>query len=282
MPKVSVPSLLAALTVWLLNAAQAAEKPPGPSVRPAHVSVEYALDFIGIPFGHTNYDIHISRDSYRASSHFETRGIVSAFWESTIDASASGQFTPAGMLPREYDSYHRRGQKRQRVKLTYGTDRIPLLVAEPPYDVHKYPVTDAQKKEGIDPVSNATAILAGLSQSAAKPCGTTAAVFDGRRRYDIDFTWLRDEPVKLQNGLFDGKAHLCLLHYNQIAGFKPKILKEGRALPPAYVLLGEIPSAGSSRGHYLVPLKLWAWTGFGTVTGTLTQMNIEEETSTKD
>ena len=101
-------------------------------------------------------------------------------------------------------------------------------------------------------------------------------MFDGRRRYNIEFTFLRDEPVKLENGLYSGKAHLCQLHYNQIAGFKPKLLKEGRALPPAFAWVAEIPSAAAPHGRYLLPLKLWASTGFGTVTATLTQMKVED------
>jgi hypothetical protein len=115
-----------------------------------------------------------------------------------------------------------------------------------------------------------------VRESAASPCGTSAPVFDGRRRYNIEFTDLRDEPVKLENGLFTGKAHLCQLHYNQIAGFKPKILKEGRELPPAFAWLAEIPSPSAPHGHYLVPLKLWASTGFGTVTATLTQLKVDD------
>ena len=108
--------------------------------------------------------------------------------------------------------------------------------------------------------------------SASKPCGETVRVFDGRRRYNIEFSWLRDEPVKLE-GLYSGNAHVCQLHYNQIAGFKPKILKEGRALPPAFGWFAEFPNAAMPNGHYLLPLKLWTSTGLGTVTATLAKKN---------
>jgi hypothetical protein len=281
MPKgrVSISALLAFASL-AISPPSSAEKSAGPSpAKEGRVGVAYSIDFIGIPFGHTTYDIRIAGDSYRTSSHFETGGVVSAFWQATIDAAANGQFTSAAIEPSEYDSHYARGDKHQRVKLTYGRDRLPTLLAEPPYNVHKYPVTDAQKKEGVDPLSAATSVLAGEHQSASSPCGTMAAVFDGRRRYNIEFTFLRDEPVKLENGLFNGKAHLCQLHYNQLGGFKPKILKEGRALPPAYALLGEIASSSAPHGHYLVPLRLWAWTGFGTVTATLSQLKVEDGAS---
>jgi uncharacterized protein DUF3108 len=275
-----VPGLIALALALSFAAcsAKAAEKTASlGNTKAGHVGVGYTIAFLGIPFGHTQYDIHVGGNGYHTDSHFETSGIVSAFWQATIDATAVGQFTSTGISPAEYDSHYRRGGKPpRRVKLTYGHDGMPVLFADPAYDANEYPVSDTEKKEGLDPLSAATSVLAGIRESASNPCGTMAAVFDGRRRYNIEFTYLRDEPVKLENGLFTGKAHLCQLHYNQIAGFKPKILKEGRELPPAFAWLAEIPSASAPHGHYIVPLKLWASTGFGTVTATLIQMKVDD------
>lgn len=272
------PALFVCLMVGCLarsGAEEAAASNPPMSPKGGHLQIEYRIAFLGIPFGRTQYDIHIARDGYRTQSHFETSGIVSAFWQAVIDATANGQLTQTTITPAEYDSHYARGDKRQRVKLTYRPDRLPTLLAEPAYNVHRYPVTDEQKKQGIDPLSAATSVLAGTSQSTADPCGSKAAVFDGRRRYDIDMSYMHDEPVKLDSGLYSGKAHLCELHYNQLAGFKPKILKEGRALPLAYAFMAEVQNPAAPRGHYVVPLKLWASTGFGTVTATLTQLKTE-------
>jgi hypothetical protein len=249
-----------------------------PSSGAESVGFEYSIAFWSIPFGHTHFDAQIGHDSYRTQSHFETSGVVSAFWQATIDASSTGQIAGRTVSPTLYDSFYRRGDKHQRVKLSYGTDRMPITYADPAYDTRKYPVSDAQKKEGLDPLGAGTSFLTGMRANPANPCGTVAAVFDGRRRYNIEFTWLRDEPVKLENGLYSGTAHLCQLHYDQIAGFKPKILKEGRAMPPAYAWVAEIPSDHAPNGHYLLPLKLWAATGYGTVTVTLTHMKVDSET----
>jgi len=279
MPKVPAAILLLSL-LPAAGAAPGAEKlvslPPADAAR---LNVDYTIAFWSIPFGHTSFDIRLTPASYQTSSHFETSGIVSAFWQSIIDASSTGQLSARGISPTLYDSFYRRGQKQQRVKLTYGPDGMPVTFADPPYNTRKYPVTETQKKDTLDPLGAATYVLTGIRENASNPCGTVAPVFDGRRRYNIEFTWLRDEPVKLDNGLYSGKAHLCQLHYNQIAGFKPKILKEGRALPPAYAWFADIASATAPYGHYLLPLKLWSSTGFGTVTATLTQMKIGDNGS---
>jgi hypothetical protein len=279
-----MPKIPAAIALTLALSASGAAAPAQQKVASlgasgGTVSFDYSIAFWSLPFGHTHFDAQIGPTSYRTQSHFETSGIVNAFWQSIIDASSTGQIAGRSVSPTLYDSFYRRGSKHQRVKLTYTAEGMPVTFADPPYNTHKYPVTDAEKKDGLDPLGAGTSFLIGAHASAASPCGTLAAVFDGRRRYNIEFTWLRDEPVKLENGLYSGSAHLCQLHYNQIAGFKPKILKEGREMPPAYAWVAEIPSAGAPNGHYLLPLKLWASTGFGTVTATLTQMKIGNDAS---
>ena len=161
------------------------------------------------------------------------------------------------------------------MKVTYNASGLPSTFADPPYKTNKYPVTDEQKKDTFDPLSAVSVMLAGLKEDPSKPCSSVIPVFDGRRRYNIELTYLHDEPVKLDNGLYNGKAHLCLVHYNQIAGFKPKILKEGKAFPPIYAWFAEIPSAGAPSGHYVIALKVWAPMSLGTVVVTLDKLQVQ-------
>ncbi len=251
------------------------------SLEPAKTSsldLSYRLAFWGIPFGDTNYDGKFGSDSYAATSHFKTGGIVSVFWQAQIDANATGHYNARGLEPVLYDSLsQRRAQPQARMKVTF-TGAVPQTFAEPSFDPTTYPVSDAQKKEALDPMSAATLILSGMTADAANPCGKTAPVFDGRRRYNIEFTYIKDEPVKLDNGLFNGTAHLCQIHYNQIAGYKQKIIEEGKKLPPMYGLFADVPSAAAPSGHYVVAVKLWADTGWGTVSVYLTQLNVSGAT----
>ena len=197
------------------------------------------------------------------------------FWQAKIEARSNGQMTPHALSPAVYDSLYQRGaDKKERVKVTFS-GASPAVEADPPYPPAEIPVTDGQKKEALDPLSAVTLILSELKASPANPCGTVAPVFDGRRRYDIEFTYLKDEKPEVDAALWKGTAHLCQLHYHQIAGFKPKILKEGKSFPPIYGWFADIPSATAPGGHYLLALKIWASTGWGTVAATLSQVHID-------
>jgi hypothetical protein len=245
----------------------------GQTSQPGTAGVAYSIAFWNIPFGQTSYEGRFANGGYNVSSHFETSGIVSLFWQATIDASASGRFAGASLAPDRYDSFYRRGDsKKERVAVTFNKGGVTTF-ADPPYDTTKYPVSDAEKREALDPMSAITLVLSGVAADHTNPCGTVAPVFDGRRHYNIEFAYIRDEPVNL-GALYNGAAHLCRLHYKQIAGFKPKILKEGAAFPPIYGDFAEIPAAGAPDRRYIVPLKLWAHVNWGTVSVQITKLDI--------
>jgi hypothetical protein len=245
------------------------------SIEPAStLGVAYTISFWGIPFGHTDFDSKFQERAYSTSSHFETSGIVSVFWQAKIEASSSGQVAPHGLAPAVYDSFYQRGSSnKERVKVTFTT-ADPTVDADPPYNATQYPVTEAQKKEAVDPLSAVTLVLAGIRADASNPCGTVAPVFDGRRRYNIEFTYLKEEKPDVDTVLGKGKAHLCQMHYNQIAGFKPKIMKEGKSFPPIYGWFVDVPSPNAPNGHYVIALRVWASTGWGTVDATLSKLQI--------
>ena len=235
----------------------------------------YSIAFWAIPFGHTHYDGTVSENAYSAKMHFETSGVVSLFWKSKIDATVNGKIGEHSITPVLYDSYSKdRDKPVQRVKVTFDKD-VPQTLAEPPYNTTKYPVTDEQKKNALDPMSAITAILSGVKVTDKNPCGTGVQVFDGRRRYDVGFTYIKDEHVKLGNGLFDGTAHRCQIHYNQIAGYKQKIIEQGRSLPDMYVDFADVPAPNTPNGHYVVAVKLWASLTLGSVTATMDELRVD-------
>jgi Protein of unknown function (DUF3108) len=280
MPETRLRQLLAAACVSAALIVPAFAGAPGTKMAslepntPGTLDIAYSIAFWGIPFGNTNYDGKFADDAYAVKSHFKTSGIVSVFWQSEIDATANGHYDAHEIEPALYDSYSRRSEeKKERVKVTYG-DGPPQVFADPPYSTTKYPVSDAQMEEALDPMSAATSVMAGVTADAQNPCGKVAPVFDGRRRYNIEFTYIKDQKVKLDGGLFDGTAHLCKIKYHQIAGYKPKMIKEGQSWPPIYGLFADVPSASAPAGHFVIALKLWADTWWGTVSVHLTQLNV--------
>ena len=248
---------------------------PARADAPGNLEVGYTVAFWAIPFGHTEYQGAFANAGYNAKMHFETNGVVSIFWNSTIDANANGQIGAHAIAPLLYDSYSQdHNSKKQRVKVTFDKD-MPSTFAEPAYNMTKYPVSDEQKRGSVDPMTAITTLLTGVKVNDKNPCGSGVQVFDGRRRYDVTFTYIKDQPEKLSNGIYAGNVHLCQIHYNQIAGYKQKIVKEGKALPPMYAEFADVPSSSAPGDRYVVAVKLWSTLSLGTVTATLNTLKVD-------
>ena len=247
-----------------------------PDAAPASsVRIAYGLRIGFLPLGKMDLTQQMHPGDYKADSHLETSGLVNLFWKSKIEAHSNGALDHGRLAPALYDSYSvNHNNKTQQVSLTYGRNTPPMLFANPPYKTKKYPVSDEQKKGTLDPVSALVFMTTGVSASEKSPCGTVAPVFDGARRYDVVLEYQKTADVSLTNGLYSGPVFVCQVHYKQIAGFKQKILEEGKALPDIFAWIAALPARNDSHAHYLVPLRIWTATGFGTAEALASRVNL--------
>ena len=108
-----------------------------------------------IPFGSTSFDDPRSDNAaYQTNSHFETSGIVSTFWQAHHRRAAprARSRRAASLRPRTIPSTAAAPPSTSGCKLTYAADGMPVTFADPPYNTQKYPVTDDEKKAGLDPL----------------------------------------------------------------------------------------------------------------------------------
>lgn len=232
----------------------------------------------GITIGKVDMDATIRGDEYHVVSNLETSGVVNAFWQSQIQATSSGKIGAKSFEPSLYDSFYTgRSDKKQEVSLTYESGNPPRLYADPPYNVTGYEVTPDAQKSTFDPLSAVMFLASGVGAQADNPCGVTAPVFDGRRRYNIEMTKLKDTTISMDNGLYKGHAVLCSIRYHQIAGFKPNILKQNESFPAIQAWVALMPSNITGR-NYVVPLRVWANTQYGLVAVVATQLKIDGAT----
>ncbi len=244
------------------------------------LAATYSLSFWGITFGHIQYSDTLGGNRYAAKAHFETQGMVGFFWKSVIDATASGSANARGVTPVLYDSYSRnRDHPLQEVRLSYA-DGDPSIFFDPPIDPIRFPVSKDQQKDAVDPMSALVSMLIGASATTGAPCGTGAQVFDGRRRYDVRFTYVKDQKLSLDHGLYNGGAHLCELHFVPIAGYPQRLIMERRNPPRMFADFIDVAATGTPNGRYVVPVKVWAELDLGTVRADLDAITLDGKVST--
>ena len=262
---------LLALAGPALAAGGAASDAAGPASQFQMAMTIYAG---GITLGKMDIDATVRGSDYHAVSNLQTSGVVNAFWQAEIQATSSGKVGAKNLSPALYDSFDiNRTGKKQEVSLTYDSSNPPRLFADPPYSTTGYEVKPEDQKATLDPLSAVMFIVSGAG-TAGTPCSVTAPVFDGRRRYNIEMSKVKDVDIKMDNGLYAGKASLCQIKYHQIAGFKPRVLKANEAFPTINAWVVTYPSA-TKGGDYVVPLRVWADTPYGLVAVVANSLKID-------
>lgn len=215
----------------------------------------------GFNLGNIGIKSSFSGSTYSAVSRLKTAGVVNSFYEAVIDATSVGSLNGHGLEPEKYDSNTVNEKQSQKVGLTYSAAGIQLA-SDPPYNTKRFPVTEEQKQGTLDPLSGLVYSLSGLSHTAQKPCGETVRVFDGRRRYDIELTFVGNDKVKTDGG-YSGPAIKCTVVYKQIAGFKPN-LNKGKPLPVITTWFAAMESSsGGPVKRFMVPVKIMTETPYG-------------------
>jgi hypothetical protein len=132
---------------------------------------------------------------------------------------------------------------------------------EPPVDPDRIPVTDAQRRGVLDPMTGAMLRVPGTGDPLSpEACRTGAAIFDGRMRYDLKLDFKRMETVKAEKG-YQGPVVVCAIYFSPVAGYIPdrpviKYLTAQRNMEIAFA-----PMAGT---RVLVPFRMVIPTPFGT------------------
>jgi Protein of unknown function (DUF3108) len=246
-----------------------------PALTGSQLQMAMTLYAGGVTLGKVDLNATIRGDQYHAVSNLQTGGVVNAFWQSQIQATSTGTVASKEFHPSLYDSFYTgRSDKKQEVSLTYDGNGPVRLYADPPYSTTGYEVTPEQQKATFDPLSAITYLVSGVGAAADNPCAIVLPVFDGRRRYNVEITKIKDTNVSMDNGLYKGHALLCELKYHQLAGFKPKVIKEGANFPTINAWMVTFPSAITGR-NYVVPLRVWADTSYGVIAAVTTSLKID-------
>jgi len=227
----------------------------------------------GITIGKVDMDAKIVGDQYHVVSNLETSGVVNAFWQSQIQASSNGKISSHELQPTLYDSFYTgHTENHQEVSLSYDHGMPVHLYANPPYSTTGYEVKPEDQKSTFDPLSAVVFIASGVGAEPNNPCSVKAPVFDGRRRYDITLTKVKDVDITMDNGLYKGPGLECSIIYKQVSGYKPRVLKDANF--PAITARVAVFRSADGRS-YAVPLRVWAKSQYGVIAAVVTSFKID-------
>jgi len=198
----------------------------GAGARPPAVASHTATyDFYvgGIWAGAIAIDAESGAGTYRAGVSAHTAGIVGFFFDAGVEAETVGRIDATGLSPVRFtaDSHERR--HRQMVEIAYEDATPAAVMAKPAYRIRPWSISPSGQVGTVDPLSAAFQSLTPAPAEAI--CNQTAVVFDGARRWAIEFG-----PPDHEGGAEGGRIG-CDAAYVRIAGFKPTLMGDRARRP---------------------------------------------------
>jgi hypothetical protein len=202
---------------------------------------------------------------YKIQGDFSTAGLGALFANVANRSETEGREAGNTPQPVSFDSETARNGVVQHLSVEYRPDGTPSGTATPP---PKEPVTPIDARQLPGTVDNLTAYLL-LERQLARggSCALKVPVFDGRHRYDLQFSDAGRHVLSPAGGQnFSGPAQACNMVRNEIGGFYvDKTHEEGAQS-------GTIWYASLLPGDLAVPVRMKMETEIGDVTIFLSQL----------
>jgi len=188
------------------------------------LEAEYIATVAGIPIGRGGWVIDIAEDQYTAAASGGTTGILKIFSSARGTSAARGSFSGGGQpVATSYVASIDYDRRMDDVRIALAGGNVTDYSVEPPLPPHpdRIPVTDADRRGVVDPMSSTISRVAGNGDPVSpEACSRKVAVFDGRVRYDLRSEFKRIEMVKAEKG-YQGPAVVCAVYFVPVSGFVP-------------------------------------------------------------
>ncbi len=191
-----------------------------------------------IQLGRARIEATVSGATYAARGDLETAGLAALFSDARAIGASTGDQAPFPLRARTYSLDHAyRGEKR-----TWLVDwsQAPVAVATAPGNPFQteVPPTEAQRREGRDPLSTILAMGAHITQTGR--CDGVFRVFDGLYVYDMTMRSAGNGRYRRRG--IDLPVVKCALRQQRVAGYRFRADLE-KKLPEAEIWFGTPPGA---------------------------------------
>lgn len=223
---------------------------------------EYSLSVRGFPIGSAQLRAQLADGQYEIELSSRLTGLVRIFSDGAGLASASGTEADGGLRPARYGHRWTEEDETETVNVAFAGSDAKTIEIDPPVKRPKryVPVQPEHMRGVLDP---ATAFIwPTASEDGPRVCGRVLPVFDGKRRFDLSFTFNRQERFEARDGSYSGPAFVCSIRYTPIAGHRVK--KEAVQSMAANTDM-EVWMAPLGDGSHVAPVRLRVGTKYGRI-----------------
>lgn len=175
------------IAVLILLALAASPVMAGPADR---LDLRYRVSWAGMPIAEIRLQHRQNERRYRSDVEVETIGLLDQLLSYRAQARATGDHRATDLVPKKYRNAYQSSRKSRRILIRFDPDSGDVVELEITKrgEPDRSKVPESLQKGVVDPL---TAFFRLRQQAASAMAGGSgdgfaAAVFDGRRRYDLD------------------------------------------------------------------------------------------------
>ncbi|MGY4328993.1 hypothetical protein ACVWWG_003410 [Bradyrhizobium sp. LB7.2] len=194
-----------------------------PAAAQGKLEAQYEASLAGIPVGRGAWNIDIGDDVFAAAASGGTTGLLKSFAGGSGTGASQGRVVNGALVATGYQASTTTSKKTEEIRITLDKGNVKdfAIVPEPPVDADRIVVTDAHRRGVWDPMTASLVRVPGTGDVLSPDaCHGSAAVFDGRMRYELKLDFKRMETVKAEKG-YHGPVVVCSLFFVPVAGYIP-------------------------------------------------------------
>lgn len=234
-----------------------------PANAQGRLDAKYEASLAGLPIGKGAWIVDVSEDQYSAAVSGATTGLMKSIGGGNGTGTTQGRITAGQFAPLSYVSTVNYGKKAEVIRIALGGGNVKdsTIEPQPPESPDRIPVTDAHRRNVLDPMTGSLLKVAGTGDPVGpEACRKTLSVFDGRMRYDLRLEYKRMETVKAEKG-YHGPVVVCAVYFTPIAGYVPDRVSIKYVAAQRNMEIWFAPIAGT---RVLAPFRITIPTPLGT------------------
>jgi hypothetical protein len=244
---------------WLLPAVLALLASPAAAADKITLRVE-VFGMGGMHVATDRTTIEETGSTYAIAGDLKTSGLAGMFQEFQSHATTRGRLAGTGAQPETYAADIRRDSGERHDKVDFRA----VATASGSSTVEGKGGAAAPPRDTVDPLT--AYFLVERRLGIGGDCAMNVSVFDGRHRYNLQFTDAGDQKLSASGGQhYSGDTKACKMKRENVAGYPTDRLE----MPQR----GTIWYARLMPGDLLLPVKLEMVTDIGSVTGHLAELH---------
>jgi len=196
---------------------------PGAASAQGKLEAHYTVTLAIIPIGKGSWTIDIGETQYSASLNGATVGLMHVLTHGDGTTVAHGTLKGGKVQATSYVGTVNSYKKTDRVTLSLTNGEVKEARVEPPQDHERerVKISEADLQDVLDPMTASLMATPGTGNPvSAEACQRKLPIFDGRLRYDLQFSFKRMETVKTEKG-YAGPVVVCAVYFTPIGGHIP-------------------------------------------------------------